>query len=107
MSHAHKDEFERIKREHEAVVTLLSTLAKKRQKVKAGQKGQLSGLPLSDPDLLEAAVATANDAYALLLMARSEGFMRAYIDSLGIPLGAEPKLILCFLHRNRSTATVR
>lgn len=92
MSHAHKDEFERIRREHEAVVALLASLVKKKQKAKAGQKGPFSGLPFFDPDLLEAAVATANDAYALLLMAKSEGFMRAYIASLGIAVGAEPKL---------------
>src|SRR5579862_9040824 len=92
MSHAHKDEFERIKREHEMVVSLLSSLAKKTKKSKVGQKDRNFGLPFFDPDLLEAAVATANDAYALLLMARAEGFMRSYIDSLGIPLGAEPKL---------------
>lgn len=101
MSHAHKDEFERIKREHETVVTLLSSLAKKRQKAKAGRKVQFSGLPPSDPDLLEAAVATANDAYALLLMAKSEGFMRAYIDSLNIPLGAEPKLSVLIDQRRK------
>ena len=62
MSRAHKDEFERIKREYEAVVAHLASLVKKRQ------KGHTSRSPLFDPDLLEAAIATANDAYALLMI---------------------------------------
>jgi|GEM_PF-5325674 len=89
MSDAHKNEFERIKREHDTVVSLLSFHAKKSQKAK---KGQFSGLPFFAPDIIQAAVATANDAYALLLMARSEGFMRTYIDSQGILLRVEPTL---------------
>lgn len=92
MSYAHKDEFDRIKREHDMVVDFLLSLVKKKAKPKAGQKGQLSALPFFDSDILEAAVATANDAYALLLMASSEGFMRAYLNSMNIPLGEEPKL---------------
>ena len=45
-----------------------------------------------DTDIAEAAIATANDAYALLLIARCEGFMRDYLVSLGIVLEREPKL---------------
>jgi len=89
MSHAHKDEFERIRLEHDVVVSFLTSEVRKSQKAKS------SKLPLSKQalqDNLEASIATANDAYALLLMATSEGFMRAYIDSLGINLGKEPKL---------------
>ena len=92
MSHAHKDEFERIKREYETVVSLLAAVAKKSQKAATGRHTQFVGLPIVDADLLQSAAATANDAYALLLMARSEGFMRAYIHSQNIPVGAEPKL---------------
>lgn len=89
MSHAHKDEFERIRLEHDVVVSFLTSEVRKSQKAKS------SKLPLSKQalqDNLEASIATANDAYALLLIATAEGFMRSYIDSLGIPLGSEPKL---------------
>ncbi len=94
MSIVHKVEFERIKREHAEVIALLTLLAKKRQKANAGKKGQLAGVPSFDPDIIETAVANANDAYALLLIAKSEAFMRTYLDSLNVPLGAEPKLSL-------------
>jgi hypothetical protein len=95
MSHAHTDKFERIKREHGVVVSLLKSSLENRKGAKSRQKAQFHGLSLKDEDIqdhLETAAATANDAYALLLMATSEGFLRAYIDSLGINLGSEPKL---------------
>lgn len=92
MSHVHLDEFDRIKREHAEVVRLLSSFARKGQKKKPGQKSSLSDLPAFDPIPIEAAIATANDAYALLLIATAERFMRAYLTSQGIPVGAEPKL---------------
>ncbi|HLV81712.1 MAG TPA: hypothetical protein VKT32_15605 [Chthonomonadaceae bacterium] len=76
MSHVHLDEFDRIKREHPEVVRLLSSLARKGRKKKPGQKSSLTDLPAFDPIHIEAAIATANDAYALLLIATAERFMR-------------------------------
>lgn len=92
MSYAHKNEFERIKSEYEAVISLLAFHAKEGQKIKKGRKIRLSGMSLHNPEILEAAAMNANDAYALLLIARAEGFMRVYLNSVNTPLSAEPKL---------------
>lgn len=91
MSYAHKNEFERIKLEHEAVVALLTAAARHKRR-KAGIKSVDDPAAAMDTDIAEAAIATANDAYALLLIARCEGFMRDYLVSLGIVLEREPKL---------------
>lgn len=91
MSYAHKNEFERIKLEHEAVVALLTSAARHKRR-KAGIKSVDDPAAAMDTDIAEAAIATANDAYALLLIARCEGFMRDYLVSLGIVLEREPKL---------------
>lgn len=91
MSYKHKSEFERIKREHKAVVDLLSAAVRRRTR-KPGSRVVDDPVAAMDSEVAESAKATANDAYALLLMARCEGFMRAYLTTLGIPLEGEPKL---------------
>ncbi len=92
MSQAHKNELLRIKNEYEEVAKLLSSLAQTKQKPSSLRKGQFSTLPHFDRNFLESAKATADDAYALILIAKSEGFMRDYLRSLNILLGSEPKL---------------
>lgn len=57
MSYLHHNEFERIKREHEEVVALLSALAEKSRKAKTGQKDKLAGLPSFDATRIESAIA--------------------------------------------------
>ena len=69
MSQRHRDGFEAIKLEHGEVTRLLSALARKGARTRTGRRGKLSTLPAFDPAAIEAAVATANDAYALLLSA--------------------------------------
>ena len=92
MSQFHKEEFNRVRREYGQVVTLLTSFANKPPQTRAGQKGAGSKLPVYDTYLLQTAIATANSAYALLLIAKAEAFMRAYLDALSISLGPEPKL---------------
>ena len=82
MSAKHKSDFERIKREYQEVVAVLTYLANRR--FKAGELKRLQGLPSFELYRLEAAVASLNDACALLLLTKSEGFLREYISSLGL-----------------------
>jgi len=91
VSYAHKNEFARILQEYEAVASLLSA-AVRRRKRKPGTKMLDDPVAAMDSAVAEAAITTANDAYALLLMARCEGYMREYLMSLGVPLDREPKL---------------
>ena len=84
MSQRHQDRFDTIKDEHEQVTGLLSALARKGTKTGLGRRGRLSPLPPFSPAALQAAVGTANDAYALLLIATAERFLREYLASLGI-----------------------
>jgi hypothetical protein len=76
MSDAHKDAFESIKDEHRVVTDLLKYASEKSRKAKTGRNPTLSSLPSVDPTLIETAIATANDAYALLLIATAEKFGR-------------------------------
>jgi hypothetical protein len=92
VSELHKQTFDNIKREHEEVVRLLASLAHKAHNRKSQRKGALSVLPAFDPARIEAAVARAGDAYAMLLVATAEGFLRAYMTSLSILPGARPGL---------------
>jgi hypothetical protein len=92
MSQAHKDAFERIKIEHQAVCGLLTQGARKPVAGGFQPKDPSTGAALSARDVMETAVATCNEAYALLLMATAEGFLRRYLDSIGVDLGPEPKL---------------
>jgi hypothetical protein len=92
MSVAHNNTFERIRIEHEEVVRLLREQARSGGARPARRKDPSTGLPTPRNIVLEGAVASANDAYALLLIATAEGFMRAYLAALGVPLGREPKL---------------
>jgi hypothetical protein len=92
VSQAHKDAFERVKLEHEAVVSLLRVSAVDKRRRGRPRKDPSSGSPLQERALMETAAAAADDAYALLLIAKAEGFMRSYLAMLGIPLPAEPKL---------------
>jgi len=92
MSQAHKDAFERVKLEHEAVASLLRTAAQDKRGTTSHRKDPSTGSPLQDQAILETAAITANDAYALLLLAKAEGFMRTYLTGQGIQLPPAPKL---------------
>ena len=92
MSQRHKDEFERIKREHDTVVLLLLDKKVLRHGSTQVSKTKNSGVFNFDPLLLESAVVNASDAYSLLLIAVSEGYMRSFLDSVGVKHGNEPKL---------------
>jgi hypothetical protein len=91
MSAAHTDAFERIKVEHEEVIKALRLAALHSQGRLGHRKDRSSGSPLSRHDLLESAILTADDAYALLLIATAERFMRAYLRSVSVDLPSEPK----------------
>ena len=45
-----------------------------------------------DLDLIESAITTADDSYALLLLAKSESFMRTYLSNMNITYIREPSL---------------
>src|SRR5207237_6470669 len=81
----HHTAFEAIRREHDDVVAALKTASRSKKK-------GAPGTPAYDPALLEAAIATAGDAYALLLIATAEGFLREYLQSAGVVLPPEPRL---------------
>jgi|SRR5438067_1355598 hypothetical protein len=85
MSQRHADAFRAIRREHDDVVVAL-------MRANRGRKRGAPGVPAYDPQRLEAAIATAGDAYALLLIATAEGFLRGYLRSIGISIPAEPRL---------------
>ena len=94
MSRAHSEELERIKQEYLNAKRGLSTLAQTLQNMQPSRQRYYSGFSNVRHQLLEAAVITANDAYALLLIAKAEGFLRNYLMSLNPPIriGNEPKL---------------
>lgn len=94
MSAGHCAVLERISIEHQEAVRLLTAQARSSRQQRTPHKDPSTGAPLSKSALYEAAVATANDAYALLLIATAEGFMRAYLRSLGVELGRDPKLTM-------------
>jgi hypothetical protein len=85
MSQRHHAAFEAIRKEHDDVVAALKSASR-------GRKRGAPGVPAYDPLRLEAAIATAGDAYALLLIATAEGFLREYLQHLGVDIGDEPKL---------------
>ena len=85
MSEHHKETLARIRREYSDAVTAL-TFA--RTAILKGRKDA----PVLDPDRLEAAAASANDAYALLLVATAERFLREYLSSGGLTLPKKPGL---------------
>lgn len=85
MSARHTAAFERIEQEHADVVAMLRLYAK------ADRRG-LPGRPSFDSERAEVAADTAADAYALLLIATAEGFMRDYLDSISVPVGSRPEL---------------
>ncbi len=92
MSYRHQNSFDAIAREHDQVAKLLSALARKGRKTRTGSKGKLAALPSFDPVIIEAAIVTADDAYALLLIATAEGFMREYLTLMRVRVGDEPSL---------------
>jgi ferric-dicitrate binding protein FerR (iron transport regulator) len=81
----HDQAFREIRREYDDVVTALKFAERNHTNLNLGR-------PEFDSTRLGAAIATAGDAYALLLVARAEAFMRDYLGSLGTSLGSEPKL---------------
>ncbi len=85
MSARHDAAFRAIRREHDDAVAALKLAL-------GGTKKGTPGLPGYNPARLDAAIATAGDAYALLLIASAEAFLRDYLLSIGVDLGAEPKL---------------
>lgn len=86
MSRRHDEAFDGIRREHADVVTALSKMSESKKRGAAGN-------PSYDPLRLDAAIATADDAYSLLLIATAEAFLREYLVALGaISVTAEPTL---------------
>lgn len=85
MSQVHDSAFESIRYEYDSVVSGLGLLSK------SSAKG-IPGNPAYSRDQVEAAIATSGDAYALLLVATAEGFLRDFLESQGIAIGDEPKL---------------
>lgn len=85
MSARHDETFRATRREHDDAMAALK-LAQR------GRKKGTPGLPACDPARLDAAIATAGDAYALLLIATAESLLREYLVSVNVQLGAEPKL---------------
>lgn len=85
MSQRHDDILRAIRLEHDDVVAALKQAG-------GGTKRGAPGRPTYDPRRLEVAIASADDAYALLLIATAEAFLREYLASLGIAIGPEPKL---------------
>ncbi len=71
MSAVHRAAFERIKIEYQWVTSLLLSQATG-EPLPMRQMDPNTGKPLSNQELIEAAIATANDAYALLLIANSK-----------------------------------
>jgi len=85
MSERHDEVFRAIRLEHADAVAAL-------KKAKEGKKRGAFGVPAYDPARLEAAIATADDAYALLLIANAEAYLREYLVFLRIGIGEEPRL---------------
>jgi hypothetical protein len=84
VSQRHNEALEVIRREYDDVVSSLKGAA-------ARNKRGAPGNPAFDPNALEIAVATATDAYALLMIATAESYLREFLLSRGISL-LEPKL---------------
>jgi hypothetical protein len=76
MSQRHDEAFEEIRREYDDVVVALTAASR-------GTKRGAPGVPAFDPKRLEPAIVTAGDAYALLLIATAEGYLRQYLQSVG------------------------
>lgn len=85
MSQEYKNEFVRIQREYLFVTRLLSNFLTNRSQ-------NIPGFPNLDLDLIESAKITTDDSYALLLMTKSEGFMRTYLSTINISFDKEPSL---------------
>ena len=92
MSAAHYAAFERICIEHHAIVRLLTDEARTARGNRSADKDPATGVPISKSELYESAIITAQDAYALLLIATAEGFMRAYLDAIGVGVGSDLEL---------------
>lgn len=85
MSQRHDEALRAVLREHDDVVW---TLREASQIMRRGAPGR----PNFDSERLQTAIVTAGDAYALLLIATAEGFLREYLLGIGIDIGREPKL---------------
>jgi len=86
VSQRHDEALNGVRLEHADVVTALRRLSD-------NKKRGAPGNPSYDPLRLDAAIATADDAYALLLIATAEAFLREYLVSIGaISINAEPTL---------------
>jgi len=85
LSARHNAAFELVRLEHDSVVSGLALLSK-------SKKSGAPGNPNFSRDRVEAGIASAGDAYALLLIAVGEGFMREYLVLAGVRIGEEPKL---------------
>jgi gluconate 2-dehydrogenase gamma chain len=85
VSSRHRQSFDLLKLEHDDVVAALKVASSK-------SKQAVPGTPHFDPTRLETAIATAGDAYALLLIATAESFLREYLDSIAAPISPDPKL---------------
>ena len=93
MSYFHINELLRIQKEHRAIVDILNSFNKK-QTTPGKLKPTIAKMSVLDADGVGSAINSINDAYALLLIATAERFMRQYLQSLNLnaPIGSEPKL---------------
>ena len=85
MSQHHHEVFEAIRDEYEDVVAAL-------QKASGGKKRGTPGRPAYNPERLPTAIVTAGDAYALLLIATAEAFLREYLSNMGVAIRQEQTL---------------
>jgi hypothetical protein len=85
MSQRHADIFRAIRREYDDLAAALEQASRSKNR-------GATGVPAYDSRRLEAAVATARDAYSLPLIATAEGFLREYLRALGAVIGDEPTL---------------
>ncbi len=93
MSYIHINELLRIQKEHRAIVDILNSFNKK-QTTPGKLKPTTAKMSVLDADGVGSAINSINDAYALLLIAAAERFMRQYLQSLNLnsPIGSELKL---------------
>ncbi len=73
--------FDRIHVEYETARDLLNTKSMEERKSKTHQNDLSSGRPSLRSDIILDAINTLNDAYALILIATAEAFMREYLQS--------------------------
>lgn len=92
MSKEHSAVFDRIRVEYVTVKELLRIASSESKKVKIHQKDLSSGQEYLKSDIMDEAINTLNDAYALILIAKAEAFVREYLQFQGVSLRKDPNL---------------